>query len=90
MKNDTNQTQSGDKMVEQIKSELEVEVEDIDQTKAADKAEEGKNEQSGQELSQLPDAEESGQELSQLPDVPTTDPGEHGLPEAKKLKTDHN
>ncbi|KAI4732151.1 A1pp-domain-containing protein [Aureobasidium sp. EXF-10728] len=102
IKNDTNQTEredtiiegdqakSEDKLVEQIKGELEVEVEGADQTKDEDKMEDSKNKESGQELSQLPDAEEGDQELSQLPDVPTTEPGEHGLPETKRLKTDHN
>ena len=67
----TEQSQSDDKMMDSIKSELEVEAEDqiesegVDQSKGA----------------------ESGQKLADLPDVPTTEPSEHGLPEAKKLKT---
>jgi hypothetical protein len=65
----TKKTQSDDKMIDSIKSELEVEADD--QTKA---------EELGQSKS-----EESGQKLD-LPDVPTTEPSEHGLPEAKKLK----
>jgi hypothetical protein len=65
------QTQGDDEMIDDIKSELEVEAED--QTKSEDV---------GQSKS-----EEKGQELADLPDVPTTEPGEHGLPEAKKLKT---
>jgi hypothetical protein len=67
---DTKQTQGDDEMIDDIKSELEVEAED--QTTSEDV---------GQSRS-----EEKGQELADLPDVPTTEPGEHGLPEAKKLK----
>jgi hypothetical protein len=68
---DAKQTQGDDAMIDDIKSELEVEAED--QTKSEDV---------GQSKS-----EEKGSELADLPDVPTTEPGEHGLPEAKKLKT---
>jgi hypothetical protein len=57
---DAKQTQGDDAMIDDIKSELEVEAEDV-----------GKSEEKGSELA----------------DVPTTEPGEHGLPEAKKLKT---
>lgn len=32
---------------------------------------------------------ETGQNMPDLPDVPTMVPGEHDLPDAKKLKTDH-
>jgi hypothetical protein len=62
-KEDAKQTQGDDAMIDDIKSELEVEAEDV-----------GKS-------------EEKGSKLADLPDVPTTEPGEHGLPEAKKLKT---
>jgi hypothetical protein len=58
----TKKTQSDEKMIDSIESELEVEAED--QSKA----------------------EEGGQKLSDLPSVPTTEPSEHSLPEAKKLK----
>lgn len=66
------QKPSDDKMLDQYKSELEVEADD--QTKS---------EENGQSMS-----EENGQKLADLPDVPTVEPGEHGLPEAKKLKLD--
>lgn len=67
---DAQEKQSDDKMLDQYKSELEVEAED-----------QIKGEENGQSKN-----EENGQELADLPDVPTTEPGEHGLPEAKKLK----
>lgn len=69
---DAQEKQNDDKMLDQYKSELEVEAEDP--IKSVEK---------GQSKS-----EENGQELADLPDVPTTEPGEHGLPEAKKLKLD--
>jgi hypothetical protein len=62
-------TQSDDKMIDSIKSELEVEADDQTKTEVVGPS---KSEKSGQELG--------------LPDVPTTEPSEHGLPEAKKLK----
>ncbi|CAD0100305.1 unnamed protein product [Aureobasidium mustum] len=65
---------SEDKMVDKIKSELEVEAED--QSKQTEAVDASKSEETGQ--------------MAELPDVPTTEPGEHGLPEAKKLKTDHD
>lgn len=61
---DAQEKPSDAKILDQYKSELEVEAED--QT----------------------ESEENGQELAGFPDVPTTEPGEHGLPEAKKLKLD--
>jgi hypothetical protein len=64
-------------MIDQVKSELEVEAED-------DTKDENKT-----EAVDASKSEESGQ-MAELPDVPKTEPGEHGLPEAKKLKTDHN
>jgi hypothetical protein len=66
----TKQSKGDDKMIDSIKSELEVEAND--QTKT---------EEVGQSKT-----EEGGQKLSDLPSVPTTEPSEHGLPEAKKLK----
>jgi len=66
------QKPSDDKMLDQYKSELEVEADDH-----------SKSEEEGQSKS-----EENGQKLADLPDVPTVEPGEHGLPEAKKLKLD--
>ncbi|KAH0335048.1 A1pp-domain-containing protein, partial [Aureobasidium melanogenum] len=71
------QKTSEEKRVEQIKSELEVEAED--KTKDENKT----------ETVEASKSEESGQ-VAELPDVPKTEPGEHGLPEAKKLKTDHD
>lgn len=71
------QDTSEEKMVDQIKSELEVEAED--DTKGENKT----------ETVDASKSEESGQ-VADLPDVPKTEPGEHGLPEAKKLKTDHD
>lgn len=68
---DTKQTQSDDKMMDSIKSELEVEAEDQTESEGVDQSK----------------SEENGQKLADLPDVPTTEPSEHGLPEAKKLKT---
>ncbi|KAI4852631.1 A1pp-domain-containing protein [Aureobasidium sp. EXF-8845] len=65
----TKQSKGDDKMIDSIKSELEVEADD--QTKTEEVGQ-GKSEESGQKLD--------------LPDVPTTEPSEHGLPEAKKLK----
>ncbi|KAG9658845.1 A1pp-domain-containing protein, partial [Aureobasidium melanogenum] len=71
------QSTSEEKMIDQVKSELEVEAEehtkDENKTEAADASK----------------SEESGQ-LTELPEVPKMEPGEHGLPEAKKLKTDHD
>jgi hypothetical protein len=67
---DTKQSQSDEKMMDSIKSELEVEAEDQTESEGVD----------------LSKSEEKGQKLTDLPDVPTTEPGEHGLPEAKKLK----
>jgi hypothetical protein len=66
----TKKTHSDDKMIHSIKSELEAEADD--QTKA---------EVVGQSKSK-----EGGQEMADLPSVPTTEPSEYGLPEAKKLK----
>jgi hypothetical protein len=68
---DPKQTQSDDKMMDSIKSELEVEAEDQIESEGVD----------------LSKSEENGRKLVDLPDVPTTEPSEHGLPEAKKLKT---
>lgn len=65
----TKKTQSDDKMIDSIKSELEVEADDQTKTEVVGPSK----------------SEESGQKLD-LPDVPTTEPSEHGLPEAKKLK----
>ncbi|KAH0283602.1 A1pp-domain-containing protein, partial [Aureobasidium sp. EXF-3399] len=66
------QKDGDDKMLDQYKSELEVEAD-----------EQTKSEEKGQSK-----GEENGQKLADLPDVPTVEPGEHGLPEAKKLKLD--
>lgn len=71
------QSTSEEKMIDSVKSELEVEAED--DTKVENKT----------EAVDASKSEESGQ-VADLPDVPTTEPGEHGLPEAKKLKTDHD
>lgn len=53
----------------------------------------GTNEQVHESKGEPVDAEqnekETGQNMPDLPDVPTTVPGEHDLPDAKKLKTDH-
>lgn len=70
MAEDAQPKQSDDKMLDQYKSELEVEADD-----------QIKSEEKGQSKS-----EQDGHELADLPDVPTMEPGEHGLPEAKKLK----
>jgi hypothetical protein len=66
----TKQSKGDDKMIDSIQSELEVEADDQTKTEVA-----------GQSKS-----EEGGQEMADLPSVPTTEPSEHGLPEAKKLK----
>ncbi|KAI4747009.1 A1pp-domain-containing protein [Aureobasidium sp. EXF-12298] len=71
------QNTSEEKMIDQVKSELEVEAKD-------DTKDENKT-----EAVDASKSEGSGQ-MAELPDVPKTEPGEHGLPEAKKLKTDHN
>ncbi|KAH0020588.1 A1pp-domain-containing protein, partial [Aureobasidium melanogenum] len=71
------QNTSEEKMIDQPKSELEVEAED--DTKHENK----------RETVDASKSEKSGQ-VADLPDVPKTEPGEHGLPEAKKLKTDHD
>jgi hypothetical protein len=66
----TKQSKGDDKMIDSIQSELEVEADDQTKTEVA-----------GQSKS-----EEGGQEIVDLPSVPNTEPSEHGLPEAKKLK----
>ena len=80
-----NQDESNEKAQESKNKTKEVAYESMDGTN--DQVHESKSEPV--DADQTKNENETGQNMPDLPDVPTTVPGEHDLPDAKKLKTDH-
>ncbi|KAI5196676.1 A1pp-domain-containing protein [Aureobasidium subglaciale] len=78
-KNDESETKGGQKSESKMEEADTFQTEEEHSTKTKDKV----------EVLEQTEAEESGQEMPELPDVPTAAPGEHDLPDAKKIKVDH-